>query len=724
MTGMEIATEAAIKGLASILATTAGKTGINLLGKAGGAIWDGAGKLSQQAWDSLRPISQKYVENYTDRHGILKVLGMRKPVSLDEVYTAVQFLNPEAIRSFESIEALEGAFRERGRQSKDAKKLSGIGVANDEQYLMVLGGPGAGKSTFLRKVGLEALKGKRKEGYQHTSIPVFLELKRFRSGEIDLEGAIAEEFKNCCLPKYQELTVQLLEQGRLLILLDGLDEVPTERMSETVTYIQDFVDRHKENRFITSCRVAAYRHNFRHFTDVTVADFEDKQIEEFITNWFNSCDQPDWGKECWQKLNSGDYAAAKELTHTPLLLTLICLLFQRTGQFPTKRASLYSRALWVLLEEWDAGKEIPREKPYKGLDTKCKELMLSEIAYDGFKEDRLFLEKRELAGQIEQLLGEMLPDEKFIDGRAVLRAIEVQHGILVERAEDVYSFSHLTLQEFLTAQYLFDDDDLVQKLITHHLTHTHWREVFLLLAGLKKRTDNLLVKMEEQAQSYITDYPKLQELLTWADRVTAGSEGDIKPVGKRAVAIALANALAYAIANAKALADANANALAYANALADANANALADANAKALAYALAYAIAKALANALAYTNTLDEFIRYARICAKLKIYPAVNLTELIARLEKLKAQIPKESGKVHQAFAERIIKTWLEAFHLSPEKITLSEEELKALDNYCYANLLVVQCKEAAVRVSRDTWEDIEKRMLLPQAKIGLPHK
>ena len=51
-------------------------------------------------------------------------------------------------------------------------------VANDEQYLMLLGVPGVGKSTFLRKVGLEALKGKD-GNFKHQCIPVFLELKRF-----------------------------------------------------------------------------------------------------------------------------------------------------------------------------------------------------------------------------------------------------------------------------------------------------------------------------------------------------------------------------------------------------------------------------------------------------------------------------------------------------------------------------------------------------------------
>jgi len=443
--------------------------------------------------------------------------------------------------------------------------------------------------------------------------------------------------------------------------------------------------------------------NFRRFTDVAMADFDDDQIKQFISNWFSN--EPKTGEECWEKLNSEEHKAAKELTQTPLLLTLVCLLYQRSRKFPTNRATLYERALRVLLEEWAGEKGIPHDDLYKGLDTKRKEMMLSEIAYDAFQADRLFLPKREIANQIEQLLEEMLADETFIDGAAVLKSIEVQHGVLVERAEGIYSFSHLTLQEYLTAQYI-DDHRQVEQLVSEHLTDRRWQEVFLLVAGLMRvGADELLLLMEKEAQKYITT-PKLQALLHWAEQATDGSESDLKPMAKRAIALAYAlayaytyaydNALAYALAydNANALAKALANVNALANANALANVNALAKANANALAYAYAY----------------------ARHLEQLKIFKDVNFTVLIAKLEALKAKIPdeKQPKEAHRTFAKRWLQTWLVAFNLPPELINLSEEEAEAWKNYFYANYLIIQCKEAAVRVSQKTWAEIEERMLL----------
>ncbi|NEO86729.1 MAG: histidine kinase, partial [Spirulina sp. SIO3F2] len=140
---------------------------------------------------------EKYAQSYTNRHGILKVLGMREPVNLDDVYTNVRLLNEYSIRDFISTDALETAFREssqRRLQGERCETRVGVEVASEQPFSMVLGQPGAGKSTFLRKLGLEALKGKTGD-YQHQCIPVFLELKRFDSNEVSIQQRIVAEFE-------------------------------------------------------------------------------------------------------------------------------------------------------------------------------------------------------------------------------------------------------------------------------------------------------------------------------------------------------------------------------------------------------------------------------------------------------------------------------------------------------------------------------------------------
>jgi hypothetical protein len=350
-----------------------------------------------------------------------------------------------------------------------------------------------------------------------------------------------------------------------------------------------------------------------------------------------------------------------------------------------------------------------------------------EPLYTGFEADKLFFSQREVVEEIKTFLAGNLNAPKHLDGEAVLNAIAVQQGILVERAEDVYSFSHLTLQEYLTAQYIADNH-LIEQLVTGYLSDLRWREVFLLVAGLvrsKNGADDLLLLMEKEAQKYINT-PKLQGLLQWADAATKESEGDFKPVGKRAAAIGItkakgkgiANALAYAYADAIAYAYPNADTYAYAKA--KAKAKAYANANAKAYAYAYANANANANANASVYAyanaNAYALTIGLAEELKKIKIFKEVNWTELIAQLRELEKQLPdsEQHKQIHLAFANRLVDTWCHGLHLNPEIVKLSKKEAEALRDYLYANHLIIQCKEAAERISPKTWEKIESRMLL----------
>ncbi|WP_373528343.1 NACHT domain-containing NTPase [Nostoc sp.] len=511
--------------------------------------------LDEKTTKLIYQASEQYIINYHKRHNKLQILGMQHPVDLDSIYIAVQCLQPSDIWRFESIEALQKFFSEtgkRGFQLEKADKQEGIEVANQQQYLMVLGAPGAGKSTFLRKIGLEALKGKAGE-LQHECIPVFIELKLFTESNINIEEVIRQAFRLCQLPFSEEFTTKALQQGKLLILLDGLDEVPTENTNLAISQIQIFVEQYKDNRFIVSCRTAAYRSQFTSLMEIAIADFDDTQIQQFIQNWFSSevDRQAGTAAKCWELIKNQE--STKELARTPVLLTFLCLVYDASQDLPKNRATLYSDALDILLKKWAAEKRIQSDPIYRQLGIDLEKIMLAEIAYHSFKSQRLFLSHQELVSQIKEFLHKNDNAPKDLDAEAVLNAIAIQQGILVERARDIYSFSHLTLQEYLTAQYI-DDHRQVKKLVSQHLIDERWKEVFLLVAGLiRGGADDLLLLMEKKAQQYINT-SKLQALLNWAEQVTSGSPGDFKPMGKRAVAIAnaytntiTANAYTYGI---------------------------------------------------------------------------------------------------------------------------------------------------------------------------------
>lgn len=667
-----------------------------------------------QDWEALiHKVTRRYVESYTERHGTLKVLGMREPVKLDDVFTTVQFLSEYEVKRFVRVEDLERLYRESGyrlRYNRDERQ-DGIAVASEKQFLMVLGQPGAGKSTFLRKIGLEFLKGK-KGSLKHDYIPVLLELKRLTKSEIDLKVLIANEFETCGFPKANEFTQSALEQGKLLILLDGLDEVPSTNINPVIDAIQDFVDRYDKNRYIASCRTAAYRYNFKRFSDVILSDFSDEQIHQFINNWFRSEEDKQSGTatQCWELLNKGDNRAAKELAHTPLLLTFLCLVYDKSQTFSNNRSGLYKKALRILLEEWAAEKRILRREVYEGLSIELEEVLLSEIAYAGFAADRLFMSQSQLVEQIKGFLSSNLNAPKHLDGEAVLDAIAIQQGIWVERTEAVYSFSHLSLQEYLTARYICVHGQFC-KMAEQHLTNNRWREVFLLTSGLMvdKGADELLLAMHEAAKRY-TRHPKVQALLQWADQVTAGSTGPFKPAAKRAVVITIA--INRAIDSTITIAIDRASTLV----IAIDRVRAISIAIERATAIARVSAIDRANIIAMARVSAIDRAIPACFKFEQVGIFTNLDLSDLVAKLQVFEQVLNSRDENKILKTAKEVEPAYFKAFQLIKELITWDKEESDVLETYLNSIDLLLKCKQEAARLS-SVWDAIEAELFLPPA-------
>ncbi len=427
---------------------------------------------------------------------------------------------------------------------------------------------------------------------------------------------------------------------------------------------------------------------------MAIADFDDTQIQQFIQNWFSSEIDRKAGTadKCWELLKQS--TSTKELAKTPLLLTFLCLVYDDSQDFPKNRATLYSDALDILLKKWAAEKRLQNNPIYRELGIDLEKIMLSEIAYRGFEADRLFFSRQEAVRQIQDSLASNENAPKHLDADDVLDAIAIQQGILVERSRDVYSFSHLTLQEYLTAKYI-NDHHILEKLVAEHLADKRWRGVFLLVAGLMRRgADELLLLMEQEAQKYINSL-KLKALLEWADWVTDGSESDIKPVLQRVIAIAIATAYTNVDPYGKLIiyAMANVNAVYIINNIA----NNIAKANPK--------ANAEAITNSIAISHTLEE----------LKIFKKVNFNVLMRQLTALQSQLfsLQKTRQGQKKFAEQLIEINLKAFNLNREWLNFSQRESLEWGNYIYINYLIVQCKAAAVRVSPQTWAGIEERML-----------
>ena len=365
-------------------------------------------------------------------------------------------------------------------------------------------------------------------------------------------------------------------------------------------------------------------------------------------------------------------------------------MYDLSQRFPNNRSSLDKKALRILLEEWAAEKRILRDEIYEGLSIGQEEILLSEIAYDGMKDDHLFFDKRALSQQVREFLASNLNAPKGLDSEKVLNAIEVQQGILVERMENQYSFSHLTLQEYLTAQYLIDNNEW-QALIQQHVTDNRWREVFLLLPGLmsgREGANRLLLTMKQQADECINT-PRLKAFVTWAENAVDVTRKRSKPSANRSAAIFLVLARVLNLAPDRDLALALARNLDL-NLTRDLDLNLAPDRD-----------LARALARALAFR--------------RVDVFRTVDFDELVRSLEELKNEQPSNdaSSQEKQTFIDSIHVLWFSSLGIDPDVAALTSEEVQSLTDYLYVCELMIRCKEGATRVSPDVWEEIESSIL-----------
>lgn len=473
-------------------------------------------KTEQKKRDLFGKATERYVKGLIERFGEVKVLGMNRPVPLLSLYVRANILEKITARMGAKAEELEEFFDfDRRAFGKTRETKDGEAIANQLQRFIVLGKPGAGKTTFLKYLALAMVH--RQSLIKKRRLPIFVTLRDWADKKSSLMDYIGEQFDICGFEQAGLFVEHLLKQGNCLVLLDGLDEVSQEaNLDGIIREIRDFTDKYSDNQFVMSCRVAAYNHWFERFTDVEMADFNQEQIETFVRNWFR--DEPNTGEECLKHLKNSPQL--KELSSVPLLLTLLCITYDENNYFPANKAELYKEAVETLLKKWDSSRRIRRDDPYKQLSLMQKENMFARIAYGTFSENRYFIREQELTKMIGNFIGN-LPAFKAenleVDSAEVLRTIEAHHGIFVERAKHIHSFAHLTFQEYFTAKYIVDNDNSqnpeIMKLVQEHLYDDKWKEVFLLVSGMLHNADELLLLMIRMNRKLLRN-PVLNNFLT------------------------------------------------------------------------------------------------------------------------------------------------------------------------------------------------------------------
>ena len=648
----------------------------------------------------LRHRSRQLIQ---ERCATMRVLDMSHPIDLENIYTGTDVLEKITSRRRLGIADLLATYHGRDRIEMgliNEDRISSMEALNRYSKLMLLGKPGAGKTTLLKYKALKCSQG----DIFSDLVPIFVTLRQYAGFESQplLLDYISQDL--CAYNISNEANVkQLLQQGRAILFLDGLDEVRENDLHRVLEDLRSFSEQFYTNRFVITSRLGSQEYIFEKFTEVEVANFQPLQISQFAQRWFLNNSRH---IELFLR-KVEDNRPIQELATNPLLLTLLCLVFDEFGDFPTNRSELYREGLDVLLKKWDAKRNIERHQIYKNLSMQRKEDLLAQVACTTFYQGDYFFRQVDLESYITEYIRNLPKantDEEALqlDSEAIIRAIESQHGLFVERAKGIYSFSHLTFHEYLAARELVyngNQDTLI--LLASKITDPRWHDILRLAVGMMRSADELLILMKEYCDRLLASDPQLQSLLQWVNQKAESVQVTDRIQSVRAFYLTLGRAIAQS--SPHNLANVLARSLVLDLDLCQ-NRNLNVD-----LAFDLARALETKDGEDLGLDLELDLSLalEYAQEAVDSQLADA--LTELIeACPEDADSEIKWEdwaNNLRQQTINNRNIgQIW-----------NLTPHQLEHLRQYCNANRLLVECLESDCYVRQPVRQAIEQSLLLP---------
>lgn len=331
--------------------------------------------------------------------------------------------------------------------------------------IVLIGAAGLGKSTTLNYIFC-----KYEEMYKAFALKIKIDLKEYAhniEGEKkDLLWCIASEFRKkikrakMSFDDTEKLLTSYLESGKCLIILDALDEIPTQKIRNKVRdEIGNFCEIFYLNRFIISTREAGYLKNRfdDSFLHIKINDFDSKQIQQYSKNWYCSYYEQSDFKDFWKKFSEEvERARCQSLIRNPIVLILALIIFDIEKNLPNKRVEFYKKCIETFLTVREDRKAAyilsEKTKNILGMDS-----VVPKIAYYRFL-------------KINENVGYRFSYDELKE--AVYEAIEVEDRInwsdsvkqyaeyLVERTEliretdeDILDFAHKTFYEYFLAVY-------------------------------------------------------------------------------------------------------------------------------------------------------------------------------------------------------------------------------------------------------------------------------
>jgi hypothetical protein len=410
----------------------------------------------------------------------------------------------------------------RARRRTTGKSQPFGGLLQLHRRLAILASPGGGKSTLLKRLAIAYTDPERRQLVDDRLpdcdwLPIFLRCRelreRARAPFLELLDTLADRaLMSDGKRAFRTYLVEALRAGRVLLLVDGLDEITSVGdRAAFVRSLRTFLAIYPDVNIVVTSRKAGFRHVAGLIASMClqaeIADFTTEDIERLTISWHREVlgDRPEIiadARALARTICMND--RIKRLAANPLLLTALLLVKRWVGQLPTKRSILYGKAVEVLLMTWNVEGHEPLEQD-EALPQLCY------VAFSMMQGGNQKISRAELTHLLANAREDLLAELAFarIGVQELIDRIESRSSLLMMSGHDIvdgtltefYEFRHLTFQEYLTAKATVEgwypgrnDTETLVSLLEQHFADEKWREVIPLAAVLAGRRAEPLVR--------------------------------------------------------------------------------------------------------------------------------------------------------------------------------------------------------------------------------------
>ena len=331
-------------------------------------------------------------------------------------------------------------------------------------------------------------------------IPFFVRLRDCRGGRLPKPDELPELIASELGKPPPQWVRTVLDEGRGLLLLDGVDEIPNIQREQVRQAIEAIIRRYPSSQYVVSTRPTAVPENWlagEKFVEASINPMSEADRTEFITRWHKavaaelarqgrSADLSSLAAELVAKI--ADSPGIARLATNPLLCAVICALHKdRHRKLPDSQSELCEAMCHLLLHRREIEAGLPvGEFPavYRRLTYEQKRAIVQEVAHHMVRNDDSIIEQSDAVAAARKVL-KNFPDMNESDAELLLRMLIERSGVLREQRPGYIDFVHNTLKEYLAAELFVATRD-ISRLARRSVDDT-WRPVVLFASATRDR---------------------------------------------------------------------------------------------------------------------------------------------------------------------------------------------------------------------------------------------